>query len=78
VLLKLISCHPFPSKKGEAYVKILSVLNEFTLPERIDIIETIGKRIRQNNSIESAKEVQKFASKMGVKKDIDYSPIQNK
>lgn len=65
-------------KKGEAYVKILSVLNEFSLPERIDIVERIGKRMRQANSIESANEVKKFAAKMGIKKEIDYSPVQNK
>jgi hypothetical protein len=63
------------TNKTKTMIKILSLLNEHPVTERIEIIERIGKRLRQQNSIETAKEVQKFASKAGVKKDIDYSPI---
>ena len=61
--------------KQKATVEILSLLNSFDVVERIDIIERIGKRLRQANSIQSAKEVKEFTTKKGIKKDIDYSPV---
>lgn len=61
--------------KQKAMIQILSLLNEFDVVERIEIIERIGKRLRQANSIQSAKEVKEFSIKKGVKKDIDYTPI---
>lgn len=62
-------------KKQSIRTKILSLLNELEMPERISLIESIGKRLRRQNSIESAKEVEAFARKTGNKKDIDYSPV---
>lgn len=62
-------------KKNEIQIKILSLLNDLSIPERIEVIERIGKRLRQANSIQSAKEVQDFINKKGKKKDIDYTPI---
>lgn len=57
-------------------IKILSLLNEIEVPaKRIELIERIGKRLRQANSIESAKEVSSFATKMGTKKKIDEYPV---
>lgn len=58
-------------KKNEAKTKILGVLNEFTMPERIDILEKIVDNLRKRNSIEMAKEVEKFAIRVKAKKNID-------
>lgn len=66
------------TKKGKIRIQILSLLNELEASERIDLIESIGKRLRQQNSIESAKEVRDFMRKAGTRKDIDYSPVLRK
>lgn len=64
------------SKKQKLQIEILSLLNQLPIvAERIEIIERIGKRLRQANSIESAKEVEKFAVKLGTKKKIDDYPV---
>ena len=65
-------------KKNEIQIKILSLLNDLSIPERIEVIERIGKRLRQANSIQSAKEVQDFINKSGSRKNIDYTPILKK
>jgi hypothetical protein len=64
------------STKQKIQVEILSLLNQLpVVAERIEIIERIGKRLRQANSIETAKEVQKFVTKSGLNKKIDkYEP----
>jgi hypothetical protein len=49
--------------KQEKTIQILSLLNELDIVTRIDIIERIGKRLRQANSIQTAKEVQRFITK---------------
>lgn len=61
--------------KTEAKVKILSLLNEFGLSDRITIMEAIVDKLRKQNSIEMANEVRKFSVKVKSKKDIDYSPV---
>lgn len=64
------------NKKQQIQIKIISLLNELPIPaERIEIIERIGKRLRQANSIETANEVRKFAIKSGSKKKIDDYPV---
>lgn len=64
------------SKKQQIQIKIISLLNELAIPaERIEIIERIGKRLRQANSIETANEVRKFAIKSCSKKKIDDYPV---
>ena len=66
-------------KQTKIRIEILSLLNELENPaERIELIESIGKRMRQANSIESAKEVERFTIKMKAKKNIDYSPMLDK
>ena len=65
-------------KSTKIRVEILSLLNQLEVSERIDLIESIGKRLRQANSIATAKEVDEFARKAGVKLDIDYSHILRK
>jgi hypothetical protein len=51
------------SMKQEKTIQILSLLNELDIVTRIEIIERIGKRLRQANSIQTAKEVQRFITK---------------
>ena len=63
-------------KSTKIRIEILSLLNDLEIAERIDLIESIGKRLRQQNSIETAKEVQGFKVRTGnVKKIEDYSPV---
>lgn len=49
--------------KQDKMIAILSLLNELHIVERIEIIERIGKRLRQANSIQSAKDVRDFSAK---------------
>lgn len=42
---------------------------------RIAVLERLGKHMRQLNSIETAKEVEKFTIKMNSKKKIDEYPV---
>lgn len=63
------------TKKSKIRIEILSLLNQLSVPERIDLIESIGKRLRQQNSIETAKEVKSFTIKSGSKKNIDDYPV---
>lgn len=63
-------------KETEITIKIQSLLNELDTPaKRIDVVERIGKRLRQANSIETAKEVERFSIKMNAKKRIDDYPV---
>lgn len=63
-------------KSTKILIEILSILNQLEEhAERIEVIERIGKRLRQANSIATAKEVEIFTRKTGNKKDIDYSPV---
>lgn len=62
-------------KETEVIVKILSLLNEFPAVKQIEIAERIGKRLRQANSVQTAKEVHQFAVKKGLAKKIDHLPI---
>ena len=63
-------------KKSEAHIKIISILNKLDEPaHRIEIIERIGKRLRQQNSIQTAKEVHQFMIKTGNKKNIEIYNI---
>lgn len=59
-------------------IEIMQILLKYPLPKRIDMVERIGKKLRQQNSIETNREVNEFKRKQGIKKDIDYSPIQDK
>ncbi len=61
--------------KQHMRIKILSLLNELPLTEKIALIESIGKRLRQQNSIETANEVNRFAIKSNSKKKIDNYPV---
>lgn len=65
-------------KNAEIYLQIQKLLFDLPLSERITLIERMGKKLRQQNSIETNKEVNEFKRKNGIKKDIDYSPIQDK
>lgn len=66
-------------KSTKIMTEILSLLNQIEEPaERIDIVERIGKRLRQANSIATAKEVERFSIKAGVKKDIEYGTVPKK
>lgn len=58
------------SKDNNIEYKLLSILAEFDLSKKIEIIERLGKRLRRHNSIESAKEVNSFAVQLGNKKKI--------
>jgi hypothetical protein len=49
--------------KQEKTIQILSLLNDVDIVTRIEIIERIGKRLRQANSIQTSKEVQRFITK---------------
>jgi len=62
-------------KETQAVVDIQSILNQFETVKQIEIIERLGKKLRQANSVQTAKEVHQFAVKRGVKKDIDKYPI---
>ena len=62
-------------KETQLTVEILCLLNELELSERITIIERIGKRLRQQNSIQTAKEVDQFTRNIGTKKQIDIYPV---
>ena len=65
--------------KSKVQVEIISLLNQLANPcDQIEVIERIGKRLRQANSIQTAKEVARFAVKNGVKKEIDYTPVLRK
>lgn len=46
---------------------IISILNDLEPSKRIEVIERIGKRLRQQNSIAIAKEVSGFKIKNGIK-----------
>lgn len=53
------------ANKQKIQVEILSLLNQLpVVAERIEIIERIGKRLRQANSIETNKEIKKFQQKL--------------
>ena len=56
-------------------VQIMSLLNQFEIVKQIEILERLGKRVRQANSVQTAKEVQQFVTKRGVKKNVDHYPI---
>ena len=62
-------------KETEIRVKILSLLNELELSSRISLIESIGKRLRQQNSIEINNDVKQDAIKRGTKKKIEVYPV---
>ena len=62
-------------KEAAALVQILSILNQFDTVKQIELVERLGKRLRQANSVQTAKEVHQFAVKRGVKKEIDHLPI---
>lgn len=62
-------------KESAALVQILSILNQFDTIKQIELVERLGKRLRQANSVQTAKEVHQFAVKRGVKKEIDKYPI---
>lgn len=65
--------------KAKIRVEILSLLNQINEPaERIALIESIGKALRQANSIHSAREVRDFVRIQGLTKNIDYTPILKK
>lgn len=61
--------------KNEAKIKILSLLNEFQLSDKITILEGTVDKLRKQNSIEMANEIRKFSVKVKARKDIDYSPV---
>lgn len=62
-------------KETELRLKILSLLNELELSKRIPLIESIGKRLRQQNSIEINTDVKQDAIKRGTKKKIEIYPV---
>jgi hypothetical protein len=62
-------------KETELRLKILSLLNELELSKRIPLIESIGKRLRQQNSIEINNDVKQDAIKRGTKKKIEIYPV---
>ena len=62
-------------KETELRLKILSLLNELELSKRIPLIESIGKRLRQQNSIEINNDVKQDAIKRGNKKKIEIYPV---
>lgn len=62
-------------KETEIRLKILSLLNELELSKRIPLIESIGKRLRQQNSIEINNDVKQDAIKRGTKKKIEIYPV---
>ena len=62
-------------KETELRLKILSQLNELELSKRIPLIESIGKRLRQQNSIEINNDVKQDAIKRGTKKKIEIYPV---
>lgn len=62
-------------KETELRLKILSLLNELELSKRIPLIESIGKRLRQQNSIEINNDVKQDAIKRGTKKKIEVYPV---
>jgi hypothetical protein len=64
------------NKKSQIQVEIVSLLNNLPeLSDRIEVIERIGKKLRQANSLAISKEVETFKLKKGLKKDIDYTPV---
>lgn len=56
-------------------IAIKKLLFELEPAKRIEVIERIGKQLRQQNSIETSREVNDFRRKSGIKKDIDYTPV---
>jgi hypothetical protein len=66
------------TKKNSVMIKILSLLNDLPVYERIEIIERIGKRLRQQNSIETSREVDRFATKNKLNKQVDDYPESGK
>ena len=61
--------------KSEMKVKIMSMLLELEPSDRIALIESIGKKLRQANSREISKDVAAFAIKTGNKKNVDQYPV---
>ena len=53
----------------------MSLLNDLELSSRISLIESIGKRLRQQNSIEISNDVKQDAIKRGTKKKIEIYPV---
>lgn len=49
--------------KQEKLIQILSILNDLPPVERIEVAERACKRLRQANSIETAKDVQRFITR---------------
>ncbi len=62
-------------KETEVLVQIMSLLNQFEVVKQIEIVERLGKRLRQANSVQTAKEVHQFAIKKGTKKEITHYPV---
>lgn len=65
--------------KQEIEILIKQLLFELPLTERITLIERIGKKLRQRNSIETEREVKEFNKKMGLNKRVeDYEATNPK
>lgn len=66
-------------KNAEIYLQIQKLLFELPLTERINLVEKMGKKLRQQNSIETNKEVNEFKRKNGIKKQgEDYGAFLGK
>jgi len=61
--------------QAAAKLEIKKILKEFTLTEKVLILEELVSVLRQRNSIEMAREVEKFAIKTKSKKQIDKYPV---
>lgn len=63
-------------KKTEARIAIIKILNDLTTTDGIDLIESIGKNLRKQNSKAIAKEVSDYKIKGGVKPvKVDEYPV---
>lgn len=60
-------------------IEIMQILLKYPLPKRIDMVERIGKKLRQQNSIETNREVNEFKRKSGNNKSSeDYGAFLGK
>ena len=61
--------------KTKVMVEIKSLLKDLPMHEQIEVVERLGKQLRQANSIQTAKEIDQFSRRVGTKKQIDKYPI---
>lgn len=59
-------------QKGLMIKEFEKLMNLWPITDKIDLVESYGKRLRKKNSAQTEEEVAQFAKKMTGKRIIDY------